>query len=449
MVPDAHDVVIAADLTKLSSGATMENYDLIIAGAGLAGSAAAFTAAKAGLKTLAVERGKRPGSKNMTGGRLYAHSLEELIPGFAKEAPVERCVTRERLSFMTETEAVTIDYAAQENPDPAKRSYTVLRAKFDNWLWEKAAEQGAELLAGVRVDGLLRENDKFCGIKTAKGEIRAPVVILADGVNSLLAQKAGIAKKPEPGQVAIGVKEVYEFSPQQMRDRFECVGNTGMAWLFIGQPTDGHFGGGFLYTNKDSISIGLVFALHGTEKGKPSVPEMLERFKKHPVIAPLLEGGKVIQYPAHMVPEGGLAMMPPLAANGALIAGDAAAMCLNVGYTVRGMDLAIAAGRFAAETVVKAHEEKNYSAGFMGSWYRSMLERSFVLKEMGLYSKAPDALNNPRVFTAYPKMVCGLMNDMFTVDGEPRGLISKFWSRARETGTIHMLKDGIKLLGAL
>lgn len=426
----------------------MQEYDLIIVGAGVAGCAAAFTAAKAGLKTLVVERGRTPGSKNMTGGRLYAHSLEAMIPNFAAEAPVERCVTRERLSFLTDSEAVTMEFAGQENPDPAKRSYTVRRAKFDAWLWSKAQEKGAELLAGTRVDGLIKEDDKFCGVQTATGDIRAPITLLADGVNSLLAQKAGIAKKPEPSQVAIGVKEILKFSPEQMRDRFECVGDQGMAWLFVGSPTEGHLGGGFLYTNKDSISIGLVFGLHGADKKKPPLGGLLERFKAHPVIAALLDGGTVVQRPAHMVPEGGLSMMPALAGNGVLIAGDAAGMCVNVGYTIRGMDFAIAAGRYAAETAVQAHKDKNYSRDEL-QLYVDLLERSFVLKEMSLYSNAPQALNNERIFSAYPQLACKLMGDMFTADGQARSLLSKFWGRARETGAINLIKDGFSLLGAI
>lgn len=426
----------------------MKEYDLLIVGAGVAGCAAAFTAAKAGLKTLVIERGRKPGSKNMTGGRLYAHSLEALIPGFADEAPVERCVTRERLSFLTDSESVTMEYAGKPNPDPAKRSYTVRRAVFDDWLWSKAAEKGAELLAGTRVDSLIREDDKFCGVQTQNGDFRAPITLIADGVGSPLAQKMGLARKPDPSQVAIGVKEILKFTPEQMRDRFECIGNQGMAWLFVGSPTEGHLGGGFLYTNRDSISIGIVFGLHGAGKDKPPLPQLMKQFKEHPLVASLLDGGTVVQRPAHMVPEGGIGMMPALAGNGILIAGDAAGMCVNVGYTIRGMDFAIAAGRYAAETAVQAHKDSSYNRDEL-QLYVDLLERSFVLKEMTLYSKAPQALNNERVFAVYPQLACKLMGDMFTADGNPQSLLSKFWGRARETGAINLIKDGFSLLGAI
>lgn len=426
----------------------MQNFDIIIVGAGLAGSAAAYTAAKEGLKTLVIERGKEPGAKNMTGGRLYAHSLEELIPGFAGEAPVERCVTTEKVSFLTAKEAATLEYSGQVEPDFAKRSYTVLRAKFDQWLWSKAEQAGAQLLSGTRVDSLINNDGIFKGVIANKAQYNAPITIIADGVNSILTQRAGLGQKPEPGQLAIGIKEVIRFDERTMADRFGCVGDQGLAWLFAGAPTDGHLGGGFLYTNKDSVSIGLVLGMAHTGKNKPSVTEMFKNFKKHPAISPLLDGGEIIQYPAHMVPEGGIKMMPRLVGNGVMVVGDAAGMCINVGYTVRGMDFAIAAGRYAAEAALKAHQANDYSLEQL-SLYQDLLDKSFVLEEMKLYSEAPEALDNPRVFTAYPKLACGILKDVFTVGGTPRSLVSKLWHHASETGAINMIKDSIQLLRAL
>lgn len=433
---------------NLIFGDKMSSYDLIIAGGGLAGCAAAYTAAKGGLKTLLIERGKYPGAKNVSGGRVYAHSLEKLIPGFAEEAPVERCVTTERVSLLTEKETVTMEYASQLNPDFAKRSYTVLRAKFDRWLWSKAAEKGARLLASTRVKNLVETDGVFTGVETDDEKISAPITIIADGVNSIITRRAGLSQQPKPEQVAIGVKEVIEFDEQIMRDRFGCVGDQGMAWLFAGAPTDGEMGGAFLYTNKTSISLGLVMGLRGAESHKMGVPALLARFKRHPAVAPLLEGGKISRYPAHMIPEGGLGMTPRLLGNGVMVAGDAAAMCVNLGYTVRGMDFAIAAGQLAAETAIEAHAAKNFGFEKL-SEYKSKLGQSFVLKEMQLYSGVPEALDNKRVFSVWPQLACGLMSDLFTIDGQPRSLSSKFWSRARETGAVNLMRDGLNLLGAL
>ena len=425
-----------------------DQVDLIIVGAGLAGCAAAYTAAKAGLDTLLIERGNFAGAKNMTGGRLYAHSLEKLMPGFAEDAPLERCVTREKISFLTDTDAVTMEYAAPKAHDPAALSYTVLRSTFDQWLCAKAEDAGAQLVPGVRVDDLMVRDGSVCGVRAGEEELEARAVILADGVNSLLGARLGMVNKVNPHTCAVGAKEVLAFTPEQMRDRFGCTENNGLSWLFAGMPSAGHMGGGFLYTNATSVSLGVVFGLHNAHKIQKSVPQMLEDFKNHPAIAPLVADGTLLEYSAHVVPEGGQAMIPELVRDGVLLAGDAAGLCLNVGYTVRGMDLAIESGRLAAEAVINAAKSQDFSAASLGS-YKTSLEQSFVLKDMHLYRKLPAALDNERLFTAYPRMAAGLMADVFTVNGPSAPLRSKLWKHAREAGLLNLAKDGITFMGAL
>lgn len=425
-----------------------DQVDLIVVGAGLAGSTAALVAARAGLETLLIERGNFAGAKNMTGGRLYAHSLEKLLPGFAEEAPVERAITRERISFLNETDAVTVEYAAPRSQDAAARSYTVLRATFDQWLCSKAEEAGAQLVPGVRVDELLVRDDKVCGVRAGDETLEARAVILADGVNSLLGAQLGMVKDVNSHTCAVGVKEVLEFTPQQMADRFNCNDNDGMAWLFAGMPSAGFMGGGFLYTNATSVSLGVVFGLHNMDKVGKSVPQMLEDFRNHPAVAPLLDGGKLVEYSAHVVPEGGYGMVPELARDGVLLAGDAAGLCLNVGYTVRGMDLAIASGEAAAQAVIDAKLRDDFSANGLAG-YQQALENSFVLKDMKLYRNLPHTLDNNRIFSAYPDMAAGIMSDMFTVNGPSVPLRQKMWSRVKNVGLFNLLKDGVNAMRAI
>ena len=425
-----------------------DQVDLIVVGAGPAGSTAALVAARAGLDTLLIERGNFAGAKNMTGGRLYAHSLEKLLPGFAEEAPVERVVTRERISMLNETDAVTVEYAAPRSQDAASRSYTVLRTSFDQWLCGKAEEAGAQLVPGVRVDELLVRDGKVCGVRAGDETLEARAVILADGVNSLLGTQLGMVRSVNPHTCAVGVKEVLEFTPQQMADRFACTGNEGTAWLFAGMPSDGYMGGGFLYTNASSVSLGVVFGLHNMDKVGKSVPQMLEDFRSHPAVAPLLEGGKLVEYSAHVVPEGGYAMVPDLVRDGVLLAGDAAGLCLNVGYTVRGMDLAIASGEAAAQAVIAAKQHDDFSAAGLGG-YRQALEDSFVLKDLKLYRNLPHTLDNNRIFSAYPDMAAGIMADMFNVNGPSAPLRNKLWGRAKNVGLLNLLKDGVNVMRSL
>lgn len=420
-----------------------EKFDAIVVGAGLAGCTAAYLLAKEGLEVVVVERGNGAGSKNMTGGRLYAHTLEKIIPGFAEDAPVERAITREKISFLTADSAVTVDYQAGRGASSGARSYSVLRAKFDRWLMGQAEEAGASLIEGIRVDKVLTRDGKVTGVKAGEDELEANVVILADGVNSLLGETLGFVKNVTPHNCAIGVKEIIELDPVQMRDRFGCQERDGLAWLFAGVPSDGYMGGSFLYTNETSISLGVVFGLHNIAAVGKSVPQMLEDFKNHPAVKPLVAGGKSVEYSAHVVPEGGMQMVPKIIGDGVLLAGDAAGFCLNVGYTVRGMDLAIASGEAAAKAVIAAHAIRDFSATGLGT-YRSLLDDSVVVKDMTLYKNLPAFLDNPRMFNDYPRLVAGIMSDLFTVDGPSVPLMKKILPRMRQVGILNLMKDGFK-----
>lgn len=421
-----------------------DRFDAIIVGAGLAGSIAAYVLAKAGANVLVIERGNSAGSKNMTGGRLYAHSLEKIIPDFAQEAPVERRVIREKVSFMTEDSAVTLDYHSAKSNTPLQESYTVLRGKFDQWLMEKAESEGAQFVPGIRVDQLVMDGQKVIGVEADGDVLEANVVILADGVNSILGEKLGMVKPVSPSCVAVGVKELIELSQEQIEERFGVKDNEGAAWLFAGSPSNGLMGGGFLYTNETTVSLGLVCGLHHIDQSSKTVPQMLEDFKNHPAVAPLIKGGKMVEYSAHVVPEAGLNMLPELVRDGVVIVGDAAGFCINAGYTIRGMDLAIASGEAAAKAVLKAKESGDYSAAVLAE-YKTLLNDSFVMKDLQLYKDLPDLLETPRIFNQYPKMVADIMADLFIVDGKPaQPLRKKIMKRCKDVGYMNLLKDGWK-----
>ena len=180
-----------------------DKFDAIVVGAGVAGSVAALVMARAGLDVLVIERGDSAGCKNMTDGRLYAHTLEAIIPGFAVSAPVERKVTREKISFLTEESAVTLDFHSEQPDVPQHASYTVLRNRLDPWLMEQAEQAGAQFIPGVRVDALVREGNKVTGVQAGDDILEANVVILADGVNSMLGRSLGMVPASDPHHYAV------------------------------------------------------------------------------------------------------------------------------------------------------------------------------------------------------------------------------------------------------
>ncbi|QNB47649.1 FAD-dependent oxidoreductase [Thermanaerosceptrum fracticalcis] len=430
-----------------------ERFDCIIVGAGPAGSAAALTLARAGLEVLVIERGLQAGSKNMTGGRLYAHALQKIIPNFWEEAPVERRVVKETITMITPSGSVSLDYKSQRYNQEPYHSFTVLRAQFDQWLATKAEEAGAVIATGVRVDDLLRDDQgKIIGVIAGEDQMLANVVIAADGVNSLLAQKAGLRGELKDIHVATGVKEVIELPRQVIEDRFQLTGEEGAAQLFVGRCTQGIQGGGFLYTNKNTISIGLVITSGAIGKSKIKIADLIEEFKTHPNIAPLVTGGKVVEYSAHLVPEGGLNMLPALYTDGLLIAGDAAGLVLNTGYMVRGMDLAIYSGIAAAQTVIKAKEKEDYSKTSL-SHYQELLKNSFVMKDLETYKNAPAFMEQTtRIFTTYPQLADNILYKLFTVYGTPaQHLLPMVMGELKKNNIsiFDLVKDGIKGVRAL
>ena len=247
------------------------------------------------------------------------------------------------------------------------------------------------------------EDGKVVGVSATGEELYADVVILADGVNSLLAQSIGMKKELEPHQVAVGAKEVIRLGEDVINQRFAVNGEEGVAWLSCGDPTLGGFGGGLLYTNKDTVSVGVVATLSDIGHHELSINQLLDRFKEHPSIAPYLEGGTSIEYSGHLVPEEGLHMVPELYRDGVLVTGDAAGFCINLGFTVRGMDFAIQLGDFSAETL---------------SDYKKALDNSFIMEDLKQYKGFPTLLGRREIFEDLPAMVNDIAAKAFTVDGK-------------------------------
>ena len=145
------------------------------------------------------------------------------------------------------------------NNEPFNNSFTVMRAKFDKWLADKTEAAGAMIITGAVVDDFLMKDGKIAGVKARMddGEIQGDCVILADGVNSILAKKLGFHRELAPESTIVGVKEIIALPGEKIRDRFALTGNEGAAYEYFGYAVKGAIGSGFIYTNKDTISVGI------------------------------------------------------------------------------------------------------------------------------------------------------------------------------------------------
>jgi electron transfer flavoprotein-quinone oxidoreductase len=408
----------------MTTSPAKESFDVIIVGAGPAGSAAALLSARAGLKVLLLERGEYPGAKNVSGAVFYGSAiLNELIPHWWEQAPVERYICRRDIAFMSPTTAVALDFrsAGAGYATAPYNGFTVLRPKFDRWLAAQAEAAGAFLLTSVVVDDVLRENGAVVGVRVRRdqGEIYGKVVIACDGVNSFLAKKAGLQREFHPHELSLGVKEVLGLEPAIIQDRFHLNGNEGIAFEYLGAITEDVHGGAFLYTNRDSLSLGVIGQVSSLVERRKRSYELLEGFKAHSAVAPLVRGGKLREYSAHLIPESGWSMQPKLYTDGLLVAGDAAGFCLAAGLYLEGMNYAMQSGLAAAETAIVACQRGNFSARTLAV-YRKHLKKRHVSTDFRAYRHAPSFVNGPRLQNLYPEMVAQGMEQIFRVDGTPK-----------------------------
>jgi electron transfer flavoprotein-quinone oxidoreductase len=399
-----------------------EKFDVIVVGAGLAGTAAAYTLAKAGVKVLLLERGDFPGSKNVMGGILYRQPMEKVIPGWWRDAPVERPISEQRVWALTEDSAVTLGYKSQRFNEEPYNAFTVLRARFDKWFAEQAVAAGAVLVTETVAEDVLRDNGRVVGVRTnrADGDLRSSVVIAADGVNSLLSQRAGLHGEWPTDRVAIAVKEIIQLTREKVEDRFGLENGEGTAIELFGEATRGMMGYGFIYTNRDTLSVGVGVLLNQLIERKVNPNELLEGFKQHPMVRRLLEGGEAKEYMAHLIPEGGWAEVPPVYTGGYLVAGDAA-MMVN-GLFREGSNFAAISGKLAAQTALAALERGDFSARSMAG-YVERLNESFIVRDLAGYSRVSRfAHEHPDLFTVYPELLANAAHELITVDSIPKRL---------------------------
>ena len=399
---------------------SLEGFEVAVVGAGPAGSAAALTLAREGVQVLLVERGTFPGSKNVFGGRIYSYALKRLLGERWKDAPVERFVRKEGITFMTADSSFSVEY---ESKDPTG-SFTSIRSKFDKWLAEEAEKAGASLITDSRVDDLVLERGIVKGIIAGPDKIPTDVVIACDGTTTNLARKAGLASMLEPREVSIGMKDVIELPADKMEERLGLEPEEGAAHVFVGECSGGLRGGGFLYTNKDSLALGMVVGADDISTKKVPSHTLMDRLRNHRKVRRLIRGGKTIEYDAHMIPEAGPKMLTRPYTGGMLVAGDAAGHLLNNGYTFRGIDMAIVSGIAAAQTILEARKRKDYSAQSLQTYARRLREEP-ALKDMFTFSKVPRYLRNNRLYNVYPELVCSAAEAIYRVDGNRKRKIYK------------------------
>jgi len=419
-----------------------EKFDVIVVGAGPSGNACAYTLATRGLKVLQLERGEYPGSKNVQGAILYANALEQLIPDFREDAPLERHIIEQRIWMMDDRSYCGAHYRSEDFNEEKPNRYTIIRAPFDKWFSRKVAAAGALVICETTVTELVRDSsDKVIGVRTDRDDsiIYADVVVLAEGVSGLVGTRAGLRSIPKPDTVALAVKEMHFMPQETIAARFNLQGDEGVVIETAGTITKGMTGTGFIYTNKECLSIGIGCLISDFTETAQTPYGLLEAFKAHPAVKPLLAGSEVKEYAAHMIPEGGYKAIPQLFGNGWLIVGDAGQF-VNAVHR-EGSNLAMTTGRIAAETIFDLKTNNQPMSAANLAMYKARLDDSFVMKDLKKYKNLPQTLENKHLFTTYPKLLSNAAQTYFRVDGQDKkskenAIVKSFFTTRRVKGLL-------------
>ncbi len=337
-----------------------------------------------------LEKAREIGQHSLSGALLDPRSMRELLPGFEKEAPLDSEVTKEAVYFLTQNGKFKFPIT----PPPLRDhgNYVISLNRFVKWLGGKVEETGITIFSGFAGSELILDGDRVTGVRTDdKGvdkqnqpksnfepgyDLQAKVVILAEGTRGSLTKQLmarfGLDRDRNPQTYGQGIKELWEIPSGRVAP--------GEVIYTMGWPlTTKEYGGAWIYGGKNNVvSLGFVVGLDYPDP-RLDPQRVLQEFKKHPLVARLLEGGKMIRYGAKSLPYGGWWSIPPVAGNGWMILGDSAGF-LN-SQRLKGIHLAIKSGMLAAETAFEALKKDDFSAAALSDFQRRV-ESSWIKDEL-------------------------------------------------------------------
>lgn len=373
-------------------------YDVVIIGGGPAGLSTAIRlkqlAGETGkdVSVCVLEKGSEIGAHLMSGAVFETRALDELIPDWKdKGAPLNCEAKKDRFLFLTKTSSIPLINPPQMNNHG---NYIISIGELSRWLAEQAEQMGVEIFPGFAAAEVLYRDDAVIGVATgdmgldkegnktpmfeAGVELHARQTIFAEGCHGSLTKelinKYNLRANSDPQTYGLGVKEIWEIDPSKHDE--------GSITHTVGWPMDTKtYGGSWLYHMKDNqISIGFVVGLD-YQNPYLSPYEEMQRFKTHPMISKLLEGGRRVSYGARALVEGGLQSLPKLTFPGGCLTGDSAGF-LNV-PKIKGNHTAIKSGMIAAESVFAClYGEGVPHQGFECAHYQTNFENSWLYKEL-------------------------------------------------------------------
>ena len=422
------------------------NADVIVVGAGPSGIAAAMSVARGGKKVVLIERGSYPGSKNMYGGAVYTTALKEVFKDDFDKFKYERIINSHTWSFLNETGSFEMTY----KNNSADSAYAIKRFDLESQMIEIAKANGVYYIPNTLVKNLVQENNCVVGVETQEEKYYAPITILADGVNSLLARELKLRNDYQTKDMILSVKEAIKLDKKTIETRFNLKDDlsNGANKQYFGsdfgnlKKYKNLFMMTFLYTFKDTVMLGVGVNLADLSKNKLNINEILDEIKRHPDIEPLIKDGETIEYSAHLIPEGGYKKIPKLTSNGVIIVGDAAGFVNGVHF--EGTNFALISGKLAGEAALIALENNDYSQNTL-CVYRKKLEKSFILKDLYSYRNILESLysRSNSISKYYPKKIKELFEIITSANCKSKSQQFRkyFFSYFSDRNPLELLKD--------
>ncbi len=424
-------------------------YDVVIVGAGPAGITAAIALAKADIPVLVIEAGVFPGAENWSGAVYFTENLAQpdvLGEEAVRNSAYERPVTRRGFYIYNGHSLVGLSY---RNPSTFANCYTVLRPTYDHYLAELAESFGAHILTGTTVNGLLRnENNHIIGVHTDRGSIYADVVFLAEGDASQLVSKEGYERTIDPGAPHFlqGIKEVIEVDPDYIEHTFALPKGEGAAFEILLRNGSIHNRtanlnmGGFLYTNKSSISLGLVLPLDNLSKefgGDHN--RLMEWFKGLPEVKRWTNHSRSTAYGAKIIRGGGFRELPQLVDNGLAIGGAATGIGLDFPYP-NFTGPATAMGHLFAHAILEIRTtDKSFSRARLEELYERPLRNTHYFKNVEFLEKWPHYVEHTCVF--FGRAADLATGSLYVASNPSLGTRQKLWQLAKFTRETLPLKQ--------
>jgi len=413
---------------------------ICIIGGGMCGSSAALKLVREGIPVTLIDRGSPIGSKNISGGILWGRELEEVLPRFWEEMPFERPITSKRISLLTDKSGFTVEFKNTEWRTPPYAGFALLRAKVDKWLASKVTEIAAaqnvpdvNVIEGVLVEGFTKDhNGHITGILQGGEELQFDAYLLCDGANSRLLEDTPLvsdtqralkkgSRKYKMAHQEWGAKVIIQLDEKTVEDRFNLMPGDGVAnEMVLGFLPKGIRAGGFMYSNKDTVSLGVMLAMESAWRREFFFRDAMDMYVRHPYIQPFVRGGEEVEYATHWAPIGGINWMPRLYDDRLLVGGDTAQMLLSTGLNIEGMNYAIKSGLLAGATFADAWRGgKNFSAAALAA-YERRLWNSFVLQDLAQFRNIDHITSNPRLFYDYPRLIESIFTKIVWPTGMPK-----------------------------